>query len=68
MLKKIPACHEGFLGFLLKKQQEQEIPVKPTIEKLKKSELHPILGLNSVMRTLGDQIARYICNINIQNS
>ena len=69
MLQKILARHEGFLGFLLKKQQEQEIPVKPTIEKLKKKcELHPILGLNSVTRTLGDQIARYICNINIQNS
>ena len=41
MLKEIPACHEGFLGFLLKKQQEQEIPVKPTIEKLKKKRIAP---------------------------
>ena len=36
MLEKIPARHEGFLGLIIKKQQEQEIPVKPTIEKLKK--------------------------------
>ena len=56
---------KAFWVFLLKKQQEQEIPVKSTIEKLKKRELHPILVLNSVMRTLGDQIARYICNINM---
>ena len=59
---------KAFWVFLLKKQQEQEIPVKPTIEKLKKCELHPTLGLNSVTRNLGDQIARYICNSNIQNS
>ena len=68
MLEKIPARHEGFLGFFIKKQQEQEIPVKPTIEKLKKCELHPTLGLKSVTRNLGDQIARYICKSNNTNS
>ena len=36
MLEKISTYHEGFLGiFIKKKQQEQEIPVKPTTEKLK---------------------------------
>ena len=55
--------------FLLKKQQELEIPVKPTIEKLKKNgNCTQFLGLNSVTRNLGAQIARYICNINFQNS
>ena len=54
MLEKFLDGHEGrgSLGVFIKKQQEQEIPVKPTIGKLK-CKLHTIMGLNSFTRTVG---------------